>query len=278
MNLRTIISKEKDLRMIWKIERYGRRSYLAGTAHFFPYSFKKSLVKYISSVDTVLLEGPLDERNMNRVVDCGLGEGNGSSLYGALDKKTIAQINKKLASPLSNQSSFASFIDVFKPQSNDLLYSLTIGLKPWMAFFAVWVNYLQGKGWKYSVDLEAYTVAQELGKDIHFLETIDEQIEVLSSIPFERIIHYLKKIEDWSKYTKAYVTCYLKGDMDALMSIPSEFPSRCSTVIDKRDPILYERMRVFFERGNAIAFVGAPHVKEIKKMFFRDGYEVAQVS
>ncbi len=278
MNLRTIISKEKDLKMIWKIERNGRRSYLAGTAHFFPYSFKKSLVKHISSVDTVLLEGPLDERNMNRVLDCGLGERKGSSLYGALDKKTIAQINKKLASPLSNQSSLSSFIDVFKPQSNDLLYSLTIGLKPWMAFFAVWVNYLHGRGWKYSVDLEAYTVAQELGKDIHFLETIEEQIEVLSSIPFERIINYLKKIEDWSKYTKAYVTCYLKGDLDALMSIPSEFPSRCTTVIDNRDPILYERMRVFFEKGNAIAFVGAPHVKEIKKMLLRDGYEVAQLS
>ena len=278
MNLRTIISKEKGLKMIWKIERNGRRSYLAGTAHFFPYSFKKSLVKYISSMDTVLLEGPLDERNMNKVVDWGVEQERVSLLYEALDKETIARINKKLASPLSNQSSLSSFIDVFKPQSNDLLYSLTIGLKPWMAFFAVWVNYLHGRDWKYSVDLEAYTVAQELGKNIYFLETIDEQIEVLSSIPFERIIHFLKKIEDWGKYTNAYVKCYLKGDLDALMSIPSEFPSRCTTVIDNRDPILYERMRVFFERGNAIAFVGAPHVKEIKKMLLGDGYEVAQLS
>jgi len=278
MNLHDIISKEKDLRMIWGIEKNKKRSYLAGTAHFFPYSFKKSLVKHINTVNTVLLEGPLDERNMNKVVDWGIEDDRVSLLYDALDKETIAQINKKLASPLSKQSSLASFIDIFKPQANDLLYSLTIGLKPWMAFFAVWVNYLQGRGWKYSVDLEAYAVAQELGKNIHFLETIEEQIGVLSSIPFERIINFLKKIEDWGKYTNAYVTCYLKGDLDALMSIPSEFPSRCTTVIDNRDPILYERMQVFFEKGNAIAFVGAPHVKEIKKMLLRDGYEVAQLS
>jgi hypothetical protein len=61
MNLRNLFSREKDLKMVWKIERNGKWSYLVGTAHFFPYSFKRYLVRYISSVDTVLLEGPLDE-------------------------------------------------------------------------------------------------------------------------------------------------------------------------------------------------------------------------
>jgi len=58
--------------MIWKLEKDGKVSFLAGTAHFFPFSFKKSLTIYIRGVNTVLLEGPLDENSMSRVLDSGL--------------------------------------------------------------------------------------------------------------------------------------------------------------------------------------------------------------
>jgi len=127
------------------------------------------------------------------------------------------------------------------------------------------------------MDVDALTIAQQLGKDIHFLEQIEEQLEALDSIPLARIVQFLKKIRHWNTYAGVYVKYYLKGDLEHLMSVAKDFPSRCESVIDKRDHVLYERMRVFFEKGNAIAFVGAPHVKEIKKMLFRDGYEVAQL-
>ena len=53
--------KEKPLRTIWKVEKAGCTSFLVGTAHFSPYSFKKSLTRLIQDVETVLFEGPLDE-------------------------------------------------------------------------------------------------------------------------------------------------------------------------------------------------------------------------
>jgi hypothetical protein len=32
---------EKELRMIWQVEKDQRRGYLAGTAHFFPHRLRK---------------------------------------------------------------------------------------------------------------------------------------------------------------------------------------------------------------------------------------------
>jgi len=66
--------------MIWEVLKDGNRSCLVGAAHFFPYSFKRSLTRYIEKVDTVLLEGPLDESNMSRVIEHGAkGDINPSS-------------------------------------------------------------------------------------------------------------------------------------------------------------------------------------------------------
>ena len=78
------------------------------------------------------------------------------------------------------------------------------GMKPWLAFFTIWSNYLQKNGWKYSVDLEGYTTAEELAKKIVFLETIEEQISVLENISRERIIDFLKQVDRWPKMAREY--------------------------------------------------------------------------
>ena len=59
---------EKKLKMVWTVEKNKQTSHLVGTAHFPPYSFKASLKQYIKGVEHVLFEGPLDRKNMNKVV------------------------------------------------------------------------------------------------------------------------------------------------------------------------------------------------------------------
>ncbi|MDI6756250.1 MAG: TraB/GumN family protein, partial [Thermodesulfobacteriota bacterium] len=61
----------KELKTIWKVERDGKEGYLSGTAHFFPYSLKKSLLHYIRKAKVVLFEGPLDDQSMNQVIKNG---------------------------------------------------------------------------------------------------------------------------------------------------------------------------------------------------------------
>ncbi len=45
-----------------------------------------------------------------------------------------------------------------------------------------------------------------------------------------------------------------------------------SSVIDRRDTILYERMVAYLEKGNTLAFVGAPHIPGIRDMLHADGF------
>ena len=82
-------------------------------------------------------------------------------------------------------------------------------MKPWLAFFRIWSNYLQKNGWSYSVDLEGFDIAGQLGKEIVFLESIEEQIKVLENLSRERIIEFLKKVDRWPEMARDYASFYL---------------------------------------------------------------------
>lgn len=277
MSLYALLTTEKKLRMIWKVEKDGKASYLIGAAHFFPYSFKKFLTPYINNADTVLLEGPLDEDSMNRVVEQGAGGNNNSSLDGLLDDNTITEINK-LEYIIKSPSYYGTFMMTYGGQSrDDLLYNQIKDKRPWMAFFNIWFYYRARNGWKYTMDMDALNIAKEKGKEVHFLEKIEEQIKALNGIPVERIVNFLKRVNKWDMYGKRYVKYYLKGDLEGLLSGANDFPTYCESIIDKRDPVLYKRMKPFLEKGNAFVVVGVTHIQGIGKMLVEDGYSVGTV-
>jgi len=274
MNFFSFFSKEREFKMVWEVSKDGRKSYLAGTAHFFPFSFKKSLTRYIADANAVLLEGPLDQSSMDKVVEHGAKGGESRSLEGVLDDRTIDEINK-LEYTIRTHSYFGTYMMVFG-QSPDKLYSRIKDKRPWMAFFEIWSYYREKNGWEHTMDRDALNIAKELGKDVHCLEKIEEQIDALNGVPLERIATFLKKVEKWDGYARRYVKYYLGGDMEGLLAFAAEFPTYCESIIDKRDPILYERMKPYLEKGNALAFVGISHINGIKKMLIKDGYTVQQ--
>jgi uncharacterized protein YbaP (TraB family) len=264
-------SHEKELRMVWEVQKNDKRSFLVGTAHYFPYSFRSSLSKYLKDANTVLFEGPLDKENMAKVVKAGYAQETVPHLFAELDSKTIAQIAKALTHP--RQDRVLSFWPVLSSNPEDTLYSMVKGMKSWMAFFTIWASFLQNRGWKYSVDLEAYNLAREMGKNIVFLETIEEQIEVLENLSKESIVVFLKRVDRWNDYAQEYARSYLNGDLENLISMGLVHPTRSSLVIQRRDRIFYERMVTYLEKGAAVACVGAPHIKGISAMLRADGYE-----
>ena len=267
----------RELKTIWKIERDGRKGYLAGTAHFSPYRFQKSLQRLIRQAKIALFEGPLDDQSMKRVVELGsAGEGS-VALYERLDSPTITQIRKCTGMISSGSNPLPLFFPLGGKES-DPLYAHFQKFQPWLAFLNLWSQFLKEKGWKYSVDLEAWEIAARMGKEIHFLETIDEQVKALEGVPFERFVAFLKKVPRWPEYTKAYVQSYLRGALEEIMAGTSEFPTRCPSIIENRDPIFYERMKPYLEKAETVAFIGTVHIPGLKKMFLQDGYKVDQVA
>jgi len=270
--LRRFLSDERDLPMVWEIEKDERRSYLVGTAHFFPYHFRGALRRHLGDASCVLVEGPLDESAGRKVVAAGSAR-RGASLCDALDASTIHKINRTLRLSTSPLSAHRLYWEVLQGDPKDWLGAQTRGLAPWMAFMHLWNRYRAPKGWTYSTDLDVVGIAADLGKDVHPLESIDEQIEALNGIPLERIVAFLADI-DWDEYLRTYVKQYLAGDLEALMATARAFPTFCESIVDRRDPILCARMSPFLEEGDAVACVGIVHCPGIIRLLRAGCYRV----
>jgi uncharacterized protein YbaP (TraB family) len=268
-----LFTRERELRMVWEVEKRGRRSTLVGTAHFFPYRFRAAMRPRIRSAGTVLLEGPLDEDARRKVVAAGSAR-RGASLPDALDAETMRKVDAVLAAPTTPTAASAFYWQVLRGEAPAAPDEHLRQLEPWMAFFHVWTEYRRRDGWIYSVDLDAAEMAAAMSKDVRALETIEEQIATLGRIPLQRIVSFLKGV-DWEAYRRDYVRHYLAGDLGALTVIARDFPSYCEPVIESRDPVLVERMLPFLDRGNAIAFVGIMHCRGLTALLRARGCSVA---
>jgi uncharacterized protein YbaP (TraB family) len=269
--------RRKALKTVWRLEKNGRRSFLVGTAHFFPYSFKTSTTKLLTQVNKVLFEGPLDEISMSKVVDAGLQGDSSDCILNELDEATVAKIAKVLA-PASSSRSVPTGLEMVLPiRPDNYIREMVKGMRPWMAFFAIYSRFLQNNGWKYSVDMEAFHLAKKMGKDIIPLETIEEQIEVLETVSRAQIIDFLKRIDQWDSYTRDFVKWYLDGDLEKISSNPYRFPTRSPLVIEDRDKVFYERMLTYLEQGDAAVLVGIPHVMGISRLLSADGYLIQKI-
>jgi uncharacterized protein YbaP (TraB family) len=265
--------KEKPLRTVWRVEKAGRTSFLVGTAHFSPYRFEKALTKLIQSAEIVLFEGPLDQESMAKVVKYGQQGENSPSIFEALDPSATKEINKQLTARLNTSTTAGTYLDLIRPTPSDLLKRYTQGVRPWMAFFTLWSAFLD---WKHSMDVEAFQIAQKLGKRIQYLETIEDQLAALDGIPFERIVNYLNHVDHWKAHKELFLNAFLEGDMERFVSMTGVFPTRCESILTKRDPIFFKGIQASFKEGRSVAFVGVAHIPGIRKLFLEEGYQVTQ--
>ncbi len=260
------------LQMVWRVSKHNHVSYLVGTAHWFPYSFHSSLKSLFKKVRTTVFEGPLDDRSMNRVSEYGMQPDGEQSIDGLIHPEAMDQLNFVLGQRLLEEGS--GDLSIFFQRNDHQHYrSMIEGRRPWMAFFSIWSLYL---GWKYSVDMEAYHLACRMRKNIHFLETIDEQLSVLDNIPLERFIGHLNDVENWSVYQHQYVKAYLDGNLDKLLGLSNKFPTRTPVVLSERDQILFERMSKFIQDEPVVVFLGLSHVPGVSRLLQEQGYTVLQ--
>lgn len=268
-----IFSRERDLRMVWQVARNGRRSRLVGTAHFFPYHFRGALRQLVAAARTVVLEGPLDDASMHKVVQAGAGSVH-ASLYHALDPRARLSLCRMLGMPEVPLDLPQIYRRALFGQPEEWLERELRGLKPWMAFFSLWTRVRARMGGNFSMDLDAQRTAERLGKPPRHLETIEEQIATLDAIPLARFVAFIADA-DWEAYYDAYVRRYLAGDLDGLMEIARTFPSYCEPVIEQRDPVLVERLLPYLEAGDACAFMGITHVPGVGARLRAAGWELS---
>jgi len=265
--------KEKRLRTVWRVEKDGRVSFLVGTAHFSPYRFRKALTGLVQGAETVLFEGPLDQESMAGVARYGCRGEDTPSVYDSLDPALIREINRQLADRSGPVTTAGSYLEFIYGKTSGFLEERARGVRPWMAFFATWSAFLN---WKHSMDVEAFRIARKLGKEIGYLETIEDQLAALDGIPFDRIVNYFNLFKHWNVHKELFAKVFIEGNPQNYLSITGEFPTRCESIIGKRDPIFFRGIKASFEKRQTTAFVGVGHIPGIRKMFLGEEYRVTQ--
>ncbi len=269
--------KQRKIKMAWKISKNDKESYLIGTTHMFAYRFTSSLQKFINCSDRVILECSLEPETFNRIILAGIGSSK-IFIYDRIDKTIIDNLAESFVNVTFKGNLFDTgdlTIDILKRAYFEDIERILKSRSHWAAFFTLWYNFLELINWKYSMDLEVQVLAQQMKKELIFLEKPDEQIEAMEGIPLERMINFLKEAPNWESYTEKYAKLYLKGKFQELIAATSIFPTRCESIIDKRDPIFFERMLPYIEIGKSSIFVGITHIPGLIGLIEREGLKIS---
>ena len=263
--------RERPLKTIWRLEKNGQAGLVVGTAHFSPRSFEKTLRRLIEGSETVLFEGPLDEKSMDAVARYGRDGRETPSVYDALDPAVIRGINAMLAARPDRGTLAGAYLDLIVSEPTGFMEAHVRGVRPWMAFFTAWTAFL---GWRHSMDMEAFRIAKDLGKRIECLETIPDQLAALDGIPFDRIVRYFNRYRSWDRHRESFTRVFLAGELDHYLSLTEEFPTRCEAIMGRRDPLFFQGIKNAFAQGPTTAFVGVGHLSGLRRLFTADGYRI----
>ncbi len=260
--------------MLWKVQKGDKISWIGGSAHFFCYSFERAFRELFEQVDAVLFEGPLDAEALRVVKAAGKTlTPEQQPLLPLLQEEEICRLERVVRGP---QGRLARLLNMQAQRPVDVRWYLAHA-RPWAALFTLWTGFLERKGWQQSVDLEAWNLAHAMDKHVVAMESLEEQLASLDSVPPERVVRYFQNCHQWKHKMRKNVQAYLRGDLLGQMGTSAEFPTRTHTIINVRDERFRRRMRPFLEQGRAAVFVGTAHMLNLRLMLAEDGFTLTQV-
>ena len=265
---------QRPFAMIWELTKNGRTSWIGGTAHFFCYSFEMAFRDLFEQVDTVLFEGPLDANTLDEVEHIGKNpDGRHPPLHTLLNEAEICRLERVVCGPTGK---LARLFNMTCPNPADVR-GLLSSTRHWYAFFSLWTAYLERNGWNQSVDLCAWHTALDMGKVVIGMESLEEQVASLESVPLARVVSFFRNCRSWNAYIRRNIKSYLAGDLEGMLGTSTEFPSRTEQIINNRNQRFRERMRPFIEEGRTAVFVGSAHMLELRSMLAEDGFTVRKI-
>lgn len=268
-----LLPEQRPFAMLWELEKNGKTSWIGGSAHFFCYSFENSFRKLFNKVDTVIFEGPLDAASLAAVEETGHTCTDAQRpLFDRLTKEEINVLSRVVRGP---EGFYPRLLRMEAARKVDVAWYLK-NTRPWCSLFTLWTAFLERHDWRQSVDLEAWFLAQEMGKTVIGMESLEEQIASLDSVLPERVVRYFRNCHLWKGMVSRNVRFYLDGDLHRLMGTSAEFPTRTERIIGHRDERFRQRMRPFIEAGRCAVFVGSAHMLNLRDMLVEDGFNVRQ--
>lgn len=254
--------------LLWKINGgdLDAASYLYGTIHIKDkrvYGFSDSVITTFEKCDAFAMEVDLNPEN-------------------------LAQLSQKMILPddMTLQDLFTEKeYQLIKTVVEDIIgidISLFNKLKP-IAILSLVMNYQFANDVEMSVDEYFYREAITKDKKIIGIETIEEQLEILETIPKDYIVDYFKNIDQAKEDMEIIIKLYQSAELEDLLEMMLKDKSMVmiqQTLLTDRNIKMSERIKKLIKEQSVFIAVGAGHLpgqEGIINMLTRAGYNVEPV-
>lgn len=259
--------------LLWKISRPGQAqpSYLFGTMHLIceqDYIWTPAMKEHFAESRSLCLELNLDEP--------GLLSGAGLQM--------IDMSGRTLRDYFKNDADYAILTRYIEDSLHQNMI-LVERMKP----VALYLMYTSGAiqapcTTTVSYELKLADQAREQGKTLNGLETLEEQMEALETIPTDTIIAEMLQIaqgkstdnSDLAKMTSAYRNQDL-AQLNQMMQQAAAEGLDSKTLIDNRNKRWISRMGKMMAEQETFFAVGAGHIYGLVQLLRQNGYKVEAV-
>lgn len=266
----------------WKIEKEGiEPSYLMGTMH----AGDARIVKMTSAE-----QAAFDKSSRVALELIDIGDETGGNLLNTIlaNSKLLMYEGDNSVKAQMTEEQFQKFDAALRQRG--IAYSTVERMRPWfftMLFILPDCPQTGGVAFDAQIELNA----QHAGKELLGLETIEEQLVALSSLP-ERvsIAAIIEAIENKDLLKDIFTTMgelYVEGKISMINSLSDYLDEEGLTIanmheyeailIDKRNAVMAQRAEPLLKKGNSFIAVGAMHLigdTGLVEAFRKMGYQV----
>lgn len=261
--------------LLWKIQKAGHAdSYLFGTIHIGDNRVIELLdivQKPLKASDVFAMEVVLDENAQAVIAQAGLFE-NGELLQDYVDDLQLDRINRIMY----------QYYGVTPASVNKM--------KPWVVMATI--SSPPPESNKTVLDIQLQSLAEEAQRSVIGLETIEEQVDVLSGMVLSEQLWLLNKaVNDFEETTNLWesmIVKYLRGDLQALMQEQDAMMDDSTTIddrfierlLDQRNVKMAQRLVVIMQNKTVFAAIGALHLpgeKGVLHLLEKAGYQVSPI-
>jgi uncharacterized protein len=241
--------------LLWKVDGNGleKPAHLYGTMHVSDervLQLSAAAQKAFEQAEVLALE--LDLKNVNQ-----------SALMGNL----MIDGDEDLSTLLSEED-FA-LVNTFFKDSLQMPLEMLKKLQPMYLSSMVAKKKLNEKAGSIPLDMVLAQLAEDNGKDVLGLETLEEQVSAFASIPLptqcSMLVDAVKKYDEGNDEMNQLLDAYLAGEIEQLyaLTIENEFASEefQNAFLHTRNHLMLERLQNAFHENRAVfAAVGAAHL------------------
>jgi uncharacterized protein YbaP (TraB family) len=254
--------------LLWEISGNGLKqsSYLYGTIHIKDkrvFNFNDSVLPKLVKADAFAMEIALTQDNIAKISQAAMLT-NGKTLKDYFSKKDY----EKLSAYIKSLGMDISMFSAYKP----------------FTLISFILNSRMSKDMPESVDEYLFNTAKKKQKELLSIETVDEQVKALESMPVKEIMNMVNDPGQSDKQFAELLDAYTSYDLNTVQKLmveedkdSKEFQKK---LLDDRNHIMADRISGMAKKQSTFAAIGAGHLpgKEgVIELLRQKGYKVEAI-